>query len=97
MAKVFTVYGTSQHGEVLELPWLRCIEVFELNDSCRAEDRPKFGTKDTSPHPTDIVVELGVVEAQEHGIDPGFFTCLLPIDEAESRLDQYSQSQRPQT
>ena len=93
MAKIFLVYGISQHGEVVEWPWLKCAEVFELDDSCRAEDRPKFGVKDTSPHPTDIVIELGVVEAKEHGLQPGFFTCSLSVDEAESRLNQTSRSE----
>jgi hypothetical protein len=71
MAKIFIVYGTSQHGVVIEWPWLRCAEVFELNDYCRSEDRPRFGNKDTSPRATDIVVQLDVYEAKEHGIAPG--------------------------
>jgi hypothetical protein len=97
MAKIFVVYGTSQHGEAVEWPWLRCSEVFELNDSCRVEDRPKFGNKDTSPRPTDVVIELGVVEAEEHGIAPGFFRCSLSIDEAESRLNQTHWSEAGQS
>jgi hypothetical protein len=95
MAKIFIVYGISQHGDAVEWPWLKCVEVFELNDSCRAEDRPKFGVKDTSPNPTDIVIELGVVEAEEHGLNPGFFTCSLLFDEAESRLNQKSRFEYP--
>jgi hypothetical protein len=92
MAKIFIVYGTSQHGGVVEWPWATCAEVFELNDLCRAEDRPKFGNEDTSPRPTDIVVQLDADEAEMHGIRPGFFICPLPISEAESRL---SKSARP--
>ena len=97
MAKIFMVYGTSQHGDVVEWPWLECAEVFELDELCRAEDRPKFGNEDTSPWPSDIVVHLDVDEAAMHGIAPGFFVCALTIDEAESRLNQTRQSERLQT
>jgi hypothetical protein len=87
MTKIFVVYGTSQHGDVEEWPWLKCAEVFELNDECRTEACPKFGEKDTSPRPTDLVFELDAEEAKSNGIDPGFFSCPLSMDEAESRLN----------
>jgi hypothetical protein len=87
MAKIFIVYGTSQHGEVIEMPWLKCVEIFELNDFCRGEDRPKFGVRDTSPQATDIVVQLEADEAETYRTTAGYFICPLGINEAVNRLN----------
>ena len=90
MAKVFRNYGTEQTGpQDCTLPWLKCVELLRIDPLSRSEPRPRFGEISTWPHTSRFVVVLEKQEAQEHGIQPGFFESPLDPNEAETRLNQY--------
>jgi hypothetical protein len=81
MAKIYPVYGGKQHGSWGERPWPRCVELLELDEFCRTEDRPTFD------FPERVVVRIEASEARQHGIDPGFFVSPLDGLTARSKLD----------
>lgn len=85
MAKIWTIYGGKQHGLWGDLPWPRCIVVFELDEICRTEPRPKFdGGGESAPFPDHIVIQVEETEARQHGIQPGFFAS--PLDGIASKI-----------
>jgi|SRR6516165_3226359 hypothetical protein len=91
MAKVFLVHGAGQRGaSVAELPWRKCVELFDLDDMSRAEDRPRFGDREkASIFPTRMVIQIEDGEARELNRQPGFFVSPLPVEKARSRLNDF--------
>ena len=96
MAKVFAVHGSEQRGPSLaELPWLKCVELFELDDMTRVEDRPKFGNKGKGAiFPTRIVVIIEEEEAKQYSMQRGTFESPLPVQKARDRLDDFVNGQK---
>jgi hypothetical protein len=91
MAKVWQVHGTMQRDRLpllANLPWQQCLELLELDEFARVEDRPTFGETSDPNWPTHIVVQIESAEAQEHGIKPGYFVSPLTPDEAKGRLSK---------
>ena len=90
MAKVFPIYGGQQHGAALgELPWLKCVEAFELDELCRTEDRPSFeGGDPNAPFPEQVVIRIEDPEAEQHGIKPGYFLSPMHGQDAQFVLDE---------
>jgi hypothetical protein len=55
-----------------------------LNDDCRVEDRPKFPGDRIFPVRAVVVVEAN--EAQQNGIEPGYYVSPLSPTEVRARL-----------
>jgi hypothetical protein len=88
MAKIYPVYGGKQHGSWVERPWPRCVELLELDQFCRTEDRPTFdGGNGNAVFPDRVVVRMEAPEARQHGIEPGFFVSPLDGLTAKLKLD----------
>jgi hypothetical protein len=91
MAKIFLVQGAQQRGaSIAQIPWLQCVEVFELDDMCRTEDRPSFGDgAKASIFPTRMVIQIERDEAVQHDMEPGYFFSPLPVEKARNRLNAF--------
>ena len=89
MTKVFAVQGAGQRGAALaDLPWLKCRELFDLDDMSRTEDRPKFGEGDQAAiFATRVVIQLEEDEARQHGVQAGFFVSPLTVERAKAKLN----------
>jgi hypothetical protein len=90
MAKVFRNYGIEQRGgPFCILPWLKCVELLELDEFSRTEERPKFGEISTWPIVFCYVVRLENPEAQERGVQPGYFESPVTPEGAGARFNQH--------
>ena len=80
MAKVWPIYGERQKHSA-ELPWLECVQRFDLSDAQGTADRPRGGGKPTE-HITGVVVEPTESEVRQHGLRPGLL-YISPLPSAK--------------